>query len=52
MLKKGSDKRYFRMLAKYRPRVDIPNSGGATAADVMRRKRDPFYRDLAGQLTR
>ena len=52
MLKKGSDKRYFRMLAKYRPRVDIPNRAGATAADVMRRKRDPFFRDLAGQLTR
>jgi hypothetical protein len=30
--------------------VDIPNRDGATAADIMRRKRDPFFRALAEQL--
>jgi uncharacterized protein len=52
MLKKGSDKKHFRMLAKYRPRTDIPDRHGATAAQIMRGKRDPYFRELAAELER
>ncbi|HZF27629.1 MAG TPA: hypothetical protein VE907_00790 [Gammaproteobacteria bacterium] len=50
MLKKGSDEKHFRMLAKYRPRTDIANREGATAADIMRRKRSAFFQELAAEL--
>ncbi len=50
MLKKGTDKKHFRMLAKYRPRVDLPDKNGRTAAAIMHGKRDPFFRELAEQL--
>jgi ankyrin repeat protein len=51
MLKKGSDHKHLRMLAKYRPRTDIPNRDGVTAAEIMGRKRDPFFRELAAALS-
>ena len=51
MLKKGSDPKHLRMLAKYRPRTDIPNRDGVTAAEIMSRKRDPFFRELAAALS-
>jgi hypothetical protein len=51
-LKKGSDKKHFRMLAKYRPRTDLPDKNGLTAAAIMGRKRDPFFRELADALSR
>jgi uncharacterized protein len=49
-LKKGSDKKYVRMLIKYGARGDIKNGSGVTAAEIMMRKRDPEFRDMAGQL--
>lgn len=52
MLKKGSDPKHLRMLAKYRPRTDIPSRDGVTAAEIMSRKRDPFFRELAAALAR
>lgn len=47
MLKKGSDKRYFRMFLGYGARTDIPNKAGVSAAAVMSRKRDPDFRRMA-----
>jgi hypothetical protein len=38
------------MLARYRPRTDIANRAGVTAAEIMSRKRDPFFRELAAAL--
>ena len=50
MLKKGSDERHFRMLIQHGARGDIPNADGATAAEIMGRKRRPAFRTLAAQL--
>ena len=50
MLKKGSDKAHFRLFVRYRARGDIPDSEGRTAADIMRRKKDPEFRRIADQL--
>jgi len=47
MLKKGIDKKYFRMLLSYRPRTDIPDRNGLTAASIMIKKRDPAFRQMA-----
>ena len=50
MLKKGSDKAHFRLLARYGARGDIPDADGRTAVEIMRRKKDPEFREIAGQL--
>ena len=50
VLKKGSDKKYVRMLIKYGARGDLKNDDGVTAAEIMRRKRDPQFREMAVQL--
>jgi len=47
MLKKGVDKRHFRMFLGYGPRTDIPNKAGATAAQIMLKKRDPAFGRMA-----
>jgi len=50
MLKKGSDKKYFAMLIAHGARGDIKNKDGVTAAEIMRKKRDPEFRKMAEEL--
>jgi hypothetical protein len=50
MLKKGSDPRHFEMLVRHRARGDIPGPDGQTAAQIMRRKKDPAFHRLADLL--
>lgn len=50
MLKKGSDKRYVAMLIAHGARGDIPNKEGATAVEIMSRKKDPDSRKMARRL--
>jgi ankyrin repeat protein len=50
LLKKGSDKKYVRLLMQYGPQGDLKNAKGITAAEIMRRKRDPEFRKMAEQL--
>jgi hypothetical protein len=50
LLKKGSDKKYVRMLIEYGARGDLKNESGVTAVEIMLWKRDPEFRDLATQL--
>ncbi len=50
MLKKGSDKRHFRMVMRFAPRGDLENGKGETAAAVMARKRDPEFKRMARAL--
>ncbi|HEX9943531.1 MAG TPA: ankyrin repeat domain-containing protein [Thermoanaerobaculia bacterium] len=50
MLKKGTDFEPFAMLATRGARADIPGPDGVTAAEIMARKRDPRFRELAAQL--
>ena len=50
MLKKGSDKGHFRLFARFGARGDIPDGDGRTAADIMRRKRDPEFHRIADEL--
>ena len=50
MLKKGSDKAHFATFAKHGAAGDIPGPDGKTAAEIMRRKRDPDFHVLADQL--
>jgi uncharacterized protein len=50
MLKKGSDRKYFAMLIAHGARSDIENKDGLTAAELMRKKRDPEFRKMADQL--
>jgi len=50
VLKKGSDKKYARMLIKYGARGDLKNGSGVTAGEIMKRKRDPEFRDMVAQL--
>jgi hypothetical protein len=47
LLKKGSDEKHVRVLARYGARADLPDRDGATAADIIRRKRNPQLRALA-----
>ena len=51
LLKKGSDKKYVRMLIRYGARGDLKNESGATAFDIMMRKRDSEFRSMAAQLS-
>lgn len=50
LLKKGSDKKYVRMLLQYGARGDLRNASGASAAEIMSRKKDPEFRKMAAQL--
>ncbi len=50
MLKKSSDKKHFELLFAHGARGDIPDKKGVTAAQIMRRKRDPQFRRMAEQL--
>jgi uncharacterized protein len=52
MLRKGSDKAHFQMLISHGARGDIPGPDGQTAADLLSRKKDPVFRDMADQLRR
>jgi hypothetical protein len=47
MLKKGSDKAQVAMLIRHGARGDIPGPDGQTAAEIMRRKKDPDLRRMA-----
>lgn len=50
LLKKGSDKKHVRMLLQYGARGDLKSAKGATAAEIMSRKKDPDFRKMAAQL--
>jgi ankyrin repeat protein len=50
VLKMGSDKKYVRMLIKHGARGDLKNGSGVTAAEIMMRKRDREFREMAAQL--
>ena len=50
MLKKGSDRKFFAMLIAHGARGDIKNQDGVTAAELMRKKRDPQFQSMADQL--
>jgi len=50
VLKQRSDKKHIRMLIKYGARGDLKNGSGVTAAEIMRRKRDPDFRAMAALL--
>jgi len=50
MLKKGSDKPYFAMLVAHGARGDIKNKDGVTAAELMRKKRDPEFKRMVDRL--
>jgi ankyrin repeat protein len=51
MLKKNSDKEHFRVLAAFWPRVDLKNREGITAREIMERKRDPEFKEMAARLS-
>lgn len=50
MLKKGSAPEHFAMFARFGARGDIPDAQGRTAAQLLRRKKDPAYRAVADRL--
>jgi hypothetical protein len=52
MLKKGSETRYFALLARHGARGDIPDGDGKTAAELLARKRDPELKRIGGLLAR
>lgn len=52
MLKKNSDVAHFQMVASYGARGDIPNADGVTAAEGLRRKKDPALKALAETLSK
>ena len=47
MLKKGSAPEHLAMVIGYGARLDIPDGEGRTAADILKRKKDPAYRPLS-----
>jgi ankyrin repeat protein len=51
MLKKGSDKKHLRTMIRYGARGDVKDAGGATAAEIMMRKRDPEFHAMAEELS-
>jgi uncharacterized protein len=51
MLNKASDKKHFAMLIAHGARGNLKNNDGVTAADLMRRKKDPEFRAMAERLT-
>lgn len=50
MLAKGSAAAQLEMFARFGARGDLPDGEGRTAAELLRRKRDPAYRAVAEQL--
>jgi uncharacterized protein len=50
MLRKGSGIEAFRLFARHGARGDIPDAKGRTAAEILRRKRDPAFHAVADQL--
>ena len=50
MLRKGSAIERLRLFARYGARGDIEGADGRTAAEILRRKRDPAFRALAETL--
>lgn len=50
MLRKNSPIEAFQLFARHGARGDIPDVKGQTAAMILRRKRDPAFRALAGEL--
>jgi uncharacterized protein len=50
LLKKGSDKKYIKMLMRYGARGDLKDGQGRTATEIMSRKKDPEFRKMATQL--
>jgi ankyrin repeat protein len=50
MLKKGTEKAHFRLFARFGARGDIPDAAGRTAAEIMRRKKDPEFHRIADEL--
>jgi hypothetical protein len=51
MLAKGMDTRVFHLFARHGARGDVPDASGRTAAEIMRRKRDPEFHRMAERLT-
>jgi len=49
VLAKRRDIAHVRMLVRYGARADIKDGKGVTAAEIMRRKRDPAFHELARQ---
>ncbi len=49
LLKKGGETKHIRMLAKYGARGNIKNRSGITAVSIMKRKRNPEFRQIAEQ---
>lgn len=52
MLAKGSAIEHLRLFARYGARGDIPDAAGRTAAEILRRKRDPAFRELADEFAK
>jgi ankyrin repeat protein len=52
LLKKGSDKKYIRMLMRYGARGDLKDSAGVTTSEIMSRKKDPEFRKMSAELVR
>jgi ankyrin repeat protein len=52
LLKKGSEIEQIEMLIKHGARGDLGNERGETAIDIMKRKRDPAFRQLAAEIAR
>ena len=50
ILAKGSAAEHLRLFARHGARGDIPDAEGRTAAQILRRKRDPGLRELAETL--
>lgn len=50
MIRKASAPEHFGMFVRHGARGDIPDRDGDTAADLLRRKRDPAYREIAARL--
>ncbi len=50
MLKKNSDFKHFNMFVTNGAKGNISNADGQTAREIMRRKRDKRFHDLAGRL--
>ena len=47
MLKKGADRKHYAMFIESGARGDIGNADGVTASEIMSRKRDPVFREMA-----
>jgi ankyrin repeat protein len=50
LLKKGSDKKYVRLLIRYGARGDLKDSSGVTTSEILSRKKDSDFKKMATQL--